>query len=155
MDLQLLFLFQSLADVILCIAIFFILFLITRENKKRPVRNINPEIIAEFQRTIDTSHNSINHLIKAMDESRKALKEIAYALDERENRLRSLIAQAENIVQKSQIAIESEIRPDGYERVLAMIREGLEAEEIAGITGLTRGEVELMINLDRKKNEIL
>ena len=89
-----------------------------------------------------------------MEDSRKALKEMAFALDERENRLRSVIARAEKLPQ-------SRPEPDPvpetgdrrYADVLRMARQGLTTEEIVKVSGLARGEIDLIIELDLKKNE--
>lgn len=154
MNLQVLFIFQILADIVLCIAIVFILYLVTRESRKKPVRNLDPAILNEFQRVLDASQRSVLNLVKAMDESRKALKEIAFALDERESRLRALMAHYESMAQAgrpdSEGAAGSEKR---YESVPALARQGMTPDEIAGISGLTRGEIDLIIDLDQKKNE--
>lgn len=155
MNLQVLFIFQILADIILCIAVVFILYLFTRDSRKKPARNLDPAILDEFQRVLDASQRSVLNLVKAMDDSRRALKETAYALDERENRLRSLMAQSESMARAAGSgtgsAAESEKR---YESVLALARQGMTPDEIAGISGLTRGEIDLIIDLDRKKNEL-
>ena len=154
MNLQSLFIFQLVADIVLCIAIFFVLYLMTRESKKNTVRTIDPAVLAEYQRLLDASQLATEALSKAMDDSRKALKEIAYALDEREGRLRALIAQSdERPVKKSSALHEAEPEDSRYASVLEMARRGIEKDEIVRISGLPRGEIDLIVELDRQKDE--
>ena len=154
MNVQDLFIFQLVADIILCIAIVFLLYLMTRENRKRPDAAIDPNLLAEFQKAIDASQHSAAYLIKAMEDSRKALKEMAFALDERENRLRSVIARAEKLPQsRPEPDPVSETGDRRYADVLRMARQGLTTEEIVKVSGLARGEIDLIIELDLKKNE--
>ena len=153
MNVQDLFIFQLVADIILCIAIVFLLYLVTRESRKKPDAAVDPNLLADFQKAIDASRNSAAYLIKAMEDSRKALKEIAFALDERENRLRLLIARAEKIPQRQPDDSMPETGNQRYADVLRMARQGLTVDEIVKVSGLTRGEIDLIIELDLKKNE--
>ena len=149
MNLQVLLIFQLAADIVLCIAIVFLLYLVTKENRKSAVRRIDPAIVAEFQKVLNESQNAATHLVQAMNDSRRALKEIAYALDERENRLQSLLSQSDAAVQKREPAVAG----SRYEGVLEMVRQGMDADEIVRLSGLTKGEIDLIIALNTKKNE--
>lgn len=153
MNIQDLFIFQLIADIILCIAIVFLLYLMTRENRKRPDTGVDPNLLTEFQRALNASQNSVGTLLRALDDSRKALKETAFALEERESRLRSLIARAEKVQQRAEADPPPDAGDRRYADVLRMARQGLTVEEIARASGLTRGEIDLIIELDLKKNE--
>ncbi len=149
MNFQGLLIFQLIADIVLCIAVVVILYMMTRENRKNSLPRIDPAIVSEFRKALDESQNAASYLIKSMNDSRRALKEIAYALDEREDRLRSLLNQSEAAAQEK----ESAPAANRYEGVLNMLRQGMDAEEIVRLSGLTRGEIDLIIALDRKKAE--
>jgi hypothetical protein len=158
MNLQSLFIFQLLADLLLCIALVFVLFLITRESKKRNAQTVDPAIVMEFKRILDASQQATTTLLRTMDDSRKALKEIAYSLDDRENRLRTLMAQVdERLVKKTTIPTDVPAGTDDrlenrYADVLLLARQGVDTDEIARICGLPRGEIDLIIDLDRQKS---
>ena len=163
MNLQSLFIFQLLADLVLCVALVFVLYLITRESRRRAAaQTVDPAILAEFKRVLDASQQATETLLRTMDDSRKALKEIAYALDDRESRLKALMQQCEHqLAQKTPVAVSAavEVATDGenagqsrYADVLLMARQGMNTDEIARLSGLPRGEVDLIIDLDRQKN---
>ncbi|MCG6538068.1 MAG: hypothetical protein L7F78_25970 [Syntrophales bacterium LBB04] len=149
MNLQVLLIFQLVADIVLCIAVVFILYLVTKENRKNNVRQIDPAVLAEFQKALNESQTAATYLIQTMNDSRRALKEIAYALDEREKRLISLLNQSDAATQK----LETVAAGSRYEGVLEMVRQGMDAGEIVRLSGFTKGEVDLIIALDTKKNE--
>jgi len=154
MNLQTFFIFQLIADLALCLALVSVLYLFTREGKKTSARIIDPAVVSELKRMLDASQQATDSLIKAMDDSRKALKETAYSLDERENRLRSLILEADE-QRKKQCLTTADTAKEGdrYADILEMARQGVDAEEIVRISGLPRGEVDLIVGLDRQKNE--
>ena len=90
------------------------------------------------------------------------LKEIAFDMEERERRLRELIRESDLRLEHS--APEARSDPDlidasgathdpRYREVLEMSRSGQSEKEIVKCTGLTEGEISLIIELDRKRNE--
>jgi DNA-binding NarL/FixJ family response regulator len=157
MNLQLLFTVQLIADAVLCLAIVFLFAILNREIKKRNVA-VDADSIAEFKSVIAQSQAASVELLKAMDESRRILKEISYAIDEKERRLRTLLeaSEARLTAWKGHEETES-VKPTDrlYTSVIEMARAGATARDIAERLGLTEGEVSLVIELDRKKNESL
>jgi hypothetical protein len=165
MNLQALFIAQMIADVILCVAIVFLLFVVAKETKKRETKPIDPEMISDFRKIIDESRDESLHLIAAMDESRKSLKETALALDEREKRVRFLLEEADRVAStipsgnpaaakgRPSALREPDSSADPYDDVLKMARQGFSKKEISRLSGLAEGEIDLIIDLDRKKNE--
>ncbi len=158
MNLQSLFIFQLLADLALCLALVFVLYLITRESKRRNAQTVDPAILKEFKQVLDASQQATAMLLRTMDDSRKALKEIAYSLDDRESRLRALMSQIEERLEPK-VTVSGEASATAncgeekrYADVLVLARQGMDAEEIARICGLPRGEIDLIIDLDRQKS---
>jgi len=108
----------------------------------------------ELQRLIGESQQSAQQFLEALAEGRKALKEIAYALDEREARLQAACNRAE--------ALTARVEPgaDGgdssfldREHVLQMANGGASIPDIVRKTGLTEGEVHLIIDLARSRDK--
>ncbi|MHB8770874.1 MAG: DUF6115 domain-containing protein [Syntrophales bacterium] len=109
----------------------------------------------ELQRLIAESQQSAQQFLDALAEGRKSLKELTYALEEREARLQSASLRAEAL------ALRLEPKPEGdkpgpfvdREQVLRMSSEGAPMQEIVRETGLTEGEVQLIIDLARSRDK--
>ncbi len=109
----------------------------------------------ELQRLIAESQQSAQQFLDALAEGRKALKEIAYTLDEKEARLQSVCLRAE--------ALSARVEPRtdvgdassfiDREQVLRMANDGASIADIVGKTGLTEGEVQLIIDLARSRDK--
>jgi len=93
-DPKVFFAIQVLADVVLCVAVVFILGRVNRELRRRP-SGVDPASLAELKRVIEDSQRATTALIGAMEESKKALRDISRAIDEKEARLRGLMDPAE------------------------------------------------------------
>jgi DNA-binding NarL/FixJ family response regulator len=157
MNLQLMLTVQLIADAVLCLAIVFLFAIVNREIKKKN-NAVDAESMSEFKSVIAQSQAASEELLKAMDESRRILKEIAYAIDDKERRLRALLDASEARLTAWQSREESETgKPTEriYGSVVEMARAGATTRDIADRLGLTEGEVSLVIELDRKKNESL
>jgi len=141
MTIELMLGFQILADVVLCLAIIVLI----RIVNKSP--GANAETLAEFRKLIEDSRRSADYLFQTLNEGRKSLKEIAYALDEKEKRLKTLIEEPDRDLK------EDLNRGKKYEEVVKMAGRGLTEKEIAHTLDLAEGEVCLILDLDRKKNE--
>jgi len=148
--------FQILADIALCLAIIFLIWVANREIKKRPPA-LDAETFSEFRKLIEDSHRSTDYLFQALNE----VKEIGHVLDEKEARLRALIKKtdAESEERKSENRNSGD-RNSGdstskkkYEDVIKLAGQGLTEKEIADTLNLAEGETCLILNLHRKKNE--
>jgi ABC-type hemin transport system substrate-binding protein len=84
-------------------------------------------------------------LFKRMEERLEALKAVEARLDERVRAIESLIARAGSLGSAHGDTVEARRR-----EVLALADKGLKIDEIAGVFDMTRGEVELILNLDRR-----
>ena len=145
---------QILADIALLISILFLIWAVTRERNRRPA-GADAETFAEFKKLIEESRRSSDHLFKALQDVREAVS----ALDEKERRLRGM-AGDERVGKGGRTAGGSvsggESLPGGrgkYEDVVRMAGQGLTEKEIAETLHLTEGEICLILDLHRKKNE--
>lgn len=154
MSQQVFFIIQILADVALLAGVLFFVYWIHEENRKRPA-GVDPRTIAEFRKLLAESQQSSASLVRAMDEGKEALREISRLLDERESRLRKMIEQSEAQLRKApaqrpagEAAVEA-----GFAEALRMARGGASAKQISKHLGLPEGEVSLILDLDRSRND--
>ena len=145
---------QILADIALLISILFLIWAVTRERNRRPA-GADAETFAEFKKLIEESRRSSDHLFKALQD----VKEAVSALDEKERRLREMAGDERG--GKGGRTSGGAVRggkslPGGrgkYEDVVRMAGQGLTEKEIAETLHLTEGEICLILDLHRKKNE--
>jgi hypothetical protein len=154
MSQQVFFIIQILADVALLAVIVFFIYRIHEESRRRPV-GVDPRMLAEFRKLLAESQKGSASLVQAMDEGKKALKEISRALDEKEYRLKRIMEQSEIQLEKAapnphagEFAGES-----GFAEAVRMARRGMDPKEISKHLGLPEGEVSLILDLDRRRNE--
>jgi len=110
----------------------------------------------ELQRLIAESQQSAQQFLDALAEGRKTLKEIAYALDERESRLQAICLRAETLTADVEPEVDADDAPSAsvnQEQVLRMAIDGTSVPDIVRQTGLTEGEVRLIIDLARSRDE--
>ena len=150
MSLELLPAVQIFADLVLFFAIIFFIRIVNKEIKKRSFA-IDADPLPELKKLIEESRHSADYLLQALNEGRKSLKEIAYALDEKEKRLRFLMEESDTKFKEMRSGDSN--RGEKYEEVIRLAEQGLSEKEIAHTLNLTEGEICLILNLDRKKNE--
>lgn len=138
--------FQILVDIALFLSIVSLIWAVSRERGKRPP-GVDAQTFSEFKGLIEDSRRSSDHLFQALDE----VKKIAAALGEKEKRLMTLAGEpdAGNEGQRSERAACGR----RYGDVVKMAGQGLAEREIADTLNLTEGEISLILNLHRKKNE--
>ncbi|MHB8910355.1 MAG: hypothetical protein ACYDAA_15890 [Syntrophales bacterium] len=149
-----LFYFQVGIDVLMC---GLILYFLWRVGKKpaEPAAG-DEQSRRELQRLIAESQDSAQQFLDALAEGRKALKEIAYALDEREARLRTLCLRAEALTADAEPERDTDHAPPvpvSQEKVRRMAMDGASVPDIVRQTGLAEGEVRLIIDLARSRDE--
>ncbi|NIA11262.1 MAG: hypothetical protein GWP10_16450 [Nitrospiraceae bacterium] len=138
---------QIFTDLALLCAIIFLLRLVNKKINKESV-GIDKKSLEEFKKLIKESRDSSDYLFHALNEGRKSFKEIAYALDEKEKRLKFFLETADSKFKD----IESD-RGEKYKEVIRLAKQDLSEKEIAHVLHLTEGEICLILNLDRKRNE--
>lgn len=138
--------FQIFADIALCLAVIFLIWMANRERKKRPPA-IDTKIFSEFKKLIEDSRSSTDHLLLVLND----VKGIGYVLDEKEKRLRTLIKETDVEFENQKLG--DSPRKKKYKDVVKMAEQGLTEKQIADKLSLTEGETGLILNLHRKKNE--
>jgi len=141
---------QIFADLVLFFAIVFLVRTVNKEIKKRSFA-IDADPLPEFKKLIEDSRHSADYLLQTLNESRKSLKEIAYALDEKEKKLKILIEESDSKFEE--MKLDDSNRGERYEEVINLAEQGLSEKEMANMLNLTEGEIRLILDLDRKKNE--
>lgn len=93
MSIQFLLALQLISDIVLFVAVIFLLAIVGRNSWKKyssppNVPNaVDKQTVADLERLISESQAATAHLIKAMDESRRALKEAVCEVEEKEFRI--------------------------------------------------------------------
>jgi DNA-binding NarL/FixJ family response regulator len=152
---QVFFAIQVAADVVLCLAVIFILSRVNRELKRRK-STIDPKAMSELGRLIRESQNATSSLMQAMEESRKALRDVSLSIDDKEARLKRLIEQATSHIDKldKTSAVLGEALPEKrYDEVIRLAGQGYTSPDIAGSLGLSEGEVSLILDLARRRSD--
>jgi len=138
--------FLIVADIVLCLAIIFLLRMANREMKRRPPE-LDEKTFSEFRELIEDSRRSTDYLFQALNE----VKEIGYALNEKEDRFKTLTKGSDAKPEDRKSGDSN--RGKKYENVIKMSGQGLAEKEIANMLNLTEGEISLILDLHRKKNE--
>ena len=152
---QLFFAIQVAADVVLCLAVIFILSRVNRELKGRK-STIDPRAMSELGRLIQESQNATSNLMQAMEESRKALRDVSLSIDEKEDRLMRLMKQASSHIDrldKTSAVLEEALPGKRNGEVIRLADQGFTPAEIADSLGLTEGEVSLILDLSRRRSD--
>lgn len=156
MDIHSLLIFQIAADVVLCVAIIYLLRVI---NKSIRNRKTDPEdqSVNEFRRLLDESQIFGTHFLQALEDGREVLKETAAAVEEKEKILKALISESDEQIKKltSQKKTAESNNQDSdkrYNDAIGMARRGLNQQEIARMSGLAEGEVALIMDLVNKRS---
>jgi hypothetical protein len=147
-----LFYFQIGIDALMCGLILYFLWRVGKKNPKPIVGGEQAQ--QELLHLIAESQKSAHQFLDALAEGRRALKEIACALDERESRLQTLCLRAEALSSDVNSEVMDVNAPSvSHERVLRMVVDGASVSDIVRQTGLTEGEVRLIIDLARSRDE--
>ncbi len=150
---KLFFVIQVVADVVLCLAVVFI---ITRISQYLNKRRSFVKTMAELKRLIVESQKTTAGLLEAMQESKKALRDVSLSIDEKEARLNQLIERAASHIEKldkTSAGIEEVLPGKRHDEVVRLAGQGFAPAEIAESVGLSEGEIRLIIDLSRRKSE--
>ena len=141
---------QIFADLALFFSIIFLIRLVNKEINKISL-GIDKNSLMEFKKLIEESRHSADYLFQTLNEGRRSLKEIAYTLDEKEKRLKIFIEESDSKFEEMRSG--NSDRGEKYKEVIRLARQGLSEKEIAHTLNLTEGEICLILDLDRKRNE--
>jgi hypothetical protein len=156
MDIHSLLIFQIAADVVLCVAIIYLLRVINKNIRNRKF-DVDDQPVNEFRRLLDESQIFGTHFLQALEDGREVLKEIAVAVEEKEKILKALISESDEQIKKltSQKKMTEGINSESdkrYNEAIGMARQGLSPHEIAKMSGLAEGEVALIMDLVNKRS---
>jgi hypothetical protein len=208
-SIQFLLALQLISDIVLFVAVIFLLAIVGRSSWKRntaPPIPIDKQTIAEMERLISESQAATAHLIRAMDESRRALREAVCEVEEKDfrrverkaaagkaeaarlpaaarrqpapgpdspavpepgsaggGRGKALVPSPENGRGNGHALKQGGSKSNGeadtassadYQNVIEMARNGMSEKEIIEQSDLTEAEISLVLELNRKRNEI-
>jgi hypothetical protein len=141
-------------------AVFFgaILFLLWR--LKRDIEKYHPladgSVMNHLSKIMADSQEFANGFVMQMEENKHALNKLARQLDEKERSLAVLVDQAEAAIKKinsgrgDSASVLSEKR---YDDVINMVQQGMNLEDASKQSGLTEGEIDLIMELARARTE--
>ncbi len=155
MDTQSLLVFQIAADVVLLVAVLFLLWRIGRNVGRAGSLPLDEQYLSDLRRLIEESRGEAARFSRTMEESCQKFKDLAAHLGEKEANLAGLIAEAKRILARVDMpeGRRGGNSGSGYEQVVKLLQAGLPVSEAAGQSGLTEGEVSLILDLEKKKRE--
>lgn len=147
-------------QIIIDIAFFVVILLLLRQLNKRMARKPGADdaAVAEFKKLVTDSQNSTDLFLRTVQESEERLNKLARQLDNREKRIVILIEKAESLIQQmaSQQDKAESVGSGGekYEQIVRMVRQGLSQEEVSKRLGITMGEIDLVVELEKARDTV-
>lgn len=143
--------FQLIVDLAILAAIFFLLWRINA-TLRNPIIKSHQEMMKDLKAVMTESQTSSENFLRAMEQSRLALKELALELDLKEKRVKSLLNKPDQ-GQATAVKRAAGETQDKYDQVIQMIRKGYSEAQTAEATGFTEPEIGLIVDLYQVKNE--
>lgn len=152
---QELLIFQIVADVVLCIAILFLLTRIGRNIGPPRPPMLEEKYLAELGKLIQESHTEAEHFSRTMDESCIRFKDLAIHLEAQEARLAERLQGVNRQLEKAPPldSTHDQEADNKYSNIIALLKTGMTVKEAARQSGLTEGEISLIFELEKKKTE--
>jgi hypothetical protein len=154
MDIQSTLSLQIIADVVLCLAIVFLLLRLRRTINEAKAPVIDEKSLLQFRQLLAESQIDGERLFRTIDESYRKFQELAISLEVREERLRALVEEINRRTEAVDITEhpgDEQACKKKYESIMNFLKEGLPLEEIAARTGITSGEILLIADLEKIK----
>jgi len=160
MNANILLIFQIITDVLICMGVLFLLIRFRKFFKPGSIE-ISEKTIQDFCQLLDESKEAAGKFLEELEKEKDALKDLALSIDEKERRLNDLINKSKPYMDllssvntgsdnaKKAIAFSRET----YREVLSLAHKGLNIEQISQQLVLPEGEIDLILNLSRTKNE--
>jgi len=146
---------QIMIDLALFVAVIILLWRVNANIKNHDVSK-HQEMISELKIIIAQSQNTADRFLETLENSRKSLKEIALELDIKEKRIKAVLEKSQRYIEPfndKQVLQDANLSHGKYAEVINMIKKGYSAEETASATGFPEGEIGLIVDLTRIKNE--
>ncbi|PKN77296.1 MAG: hypothetical protein CVU52_01080 [Deltaproteobacteria bacterium HGW-Deltaproteobacteria-10] len=144
---------QIALDIVLFAAIIILLWRINA-NIKNPPLDAHQRMTAELKSLIIESQVNADLFLKAMEQSRLALKEIALELEVKEKRVKTILEKTkreEEISDAKAANNDNSFSLSKYSEVTNLINKGYGEEETARLTGFSQAEIGLIVDLSRVK----
>jgi hypothetical protein len=155
MDIQNPIILQIAIDLALFVAVLILLWRVNA-NIKNSDTDKHQEMISELKVIIAQSQNTADKFLETLEESRKNLKEIALELDVKEKRVKAILDKSQRELEPfsgKPMLKDANLSQGKYAEVISMIKKGYSPEETASVTGFPEGEIGLIVELSRIKNE--
>ncbi len=156
MNIQMLLIIQIVIEVVLCIAVAFLLFQGFGKARKAPSMSVPDKTdLAQLRALLDESREEFKNFQEAMDRGRKTLSDMIRQIDDREKALALLMEEAEKKLSQEKPGegsggMEENLR---YKDAACLLRQGKADREIARECGVTEGELALIKGLLSAGNE--
>ncbi len=146
-------------QIIIDIAFFIVIMLLLHQLNKRMARTpgCDDATVGEFKKLMVESQDSADLFLRTVQESQEKLNNLVRQLDSREKRVVILIEEAESLIQKM-TSLKTKAESGGtdgekYRQIIRMVQEGLSREEVAERIGVSRGEIDLIVELEQTREE--
>jgi len=158
MNIQMLLIVQIAVEVILCMAVVFLMIQGFGKGRKGPAPPMPEKAdLEQLKALLDHSRDEFQNFQEAMDRGRKTLEDLIRQIDDREKTLGFLLEQTEKQLDREK----TQVFPGGteenlrYKDVVCLIRQGKTDREIVRECGVTEGEIALIKGLLSAGNEPL
>jgi hypothetical protein len=145
--------FQIIVDIAFFVVIGLLLWQLNRRMARVP--GGDGTTVGELQKWMAESQNSADLFLRKVQESEETLNHLAREIESREKRVVIIIEKADKLIQEM-TALQARSEPDGpdrerYGQIMQMVHEGLSGEEIAKRVKVSRGEIDLVIELEQAR----
>jgi hypothetical protein len=144
---------QIIIDLAFFVTIILLLHQLTRKLKQKPPA-VDEAIVGELRHIMAESQEYANHFLESVEENRLAMGRLVRQLEAKEKELMLLMNEAARLSKNTdsrQSRSETVLPVERYDELLKMIQQGLSREEAAKISGLTEGEISLVIELAKTR----
>ena len=144
---------QIIVEMVFFGAILFLLWRLKREiGRYGPLAD--GSVMDPLKRIMTDSQDFANGFVSMMEENKHALTNLARQLDDRERRLAMLLKEVESVIKRldsEQSKSESASSTKRYDDVIKLVQQGMNREEVSKQSGLTEGEINLIMELSRAR----
>lgn len=146
---------QIIVELVFFVAILLLLWRLKRNIEKyRPLAD--GSVIADLKQIMTDSQESADGFMTMLEENKQTLRGLAHQLDEKERRLAMLVVESEAAIKKldeDRNKSGSAFSKKRYDDLIEMVRQGMSCEELAGQSGFTEDEINLVMACERAKTE--
>ena len=146
---------QIMVEAVFLGAILFLLWRLKRDIEKyRPLAD--GSVMNHLLKIMADSQEFADGFVMQMEENKHALNKLARQLAEKERSLAVLVDQAEAAIKKinsGQGDSATVLYEKRYDDVMNLVQQGMNQEEASKQSGLTEGEIDLIMELARARSE--